>query len=213
MERRNSLRLRAVAMDAVRRAAASWQVKGRARALSCGVALLLSPQLGSATEIDASSFRCLTKMTPVRQFYVDNLRGNLAGTLGAAKSAPDSIYPPGSLVQLIPGEAMVKRDSGFNAQTRDWEFFSLAPSKDGTRIQARGTLEVANPFGTCLGCHAQASPQWNLVCETGHGCPPLPVKPEVIGALQRTDPRCGNPTSAEDAQILKQLSEMLKPKK
>jgi hypothetical protein len=178
-----------------------------------GLALLLSPRLAGAAEIDASSFRCLAKMTPVRQFFVDNLRGDLAGTLAAAKSAPGSIYPPGSLLQLIPGEAMVKRDRGFNAQTKDWEFFSLAPSKDGTRIQARGTLDVANPFGTCLGCHAQAAPQWDLVCETDHGCLPLPVKPEVIGALQRTDPRCGNPTSAEDAQILKQLIEMLKEKK
>jgi hypothetical protein len=47
----------------------------------CSIALLLSPQLGSAAEIDASSFRCLTKMTPVRGFYVDNLRGDLAATL------------------------------------------------------------------------------------------------------------------------------------
>jgi hypothetical protein len=36
--------------------------------------------------IDASSFRCMTSMTPVRQFYVDNLRGDLQGTLAAANS-------------------------------------------------------------------------------------------------------------------------------
>jgi hypothetical protein len=30
---------------------------------------------------------------------------------------------------------MVKRDSGFDATTRDWEFFALDVSKNGTRIQ------------------------------------------------------------------------------
>jgi hypothetical protein len=29
--------------------------------------------------------------------------------------------------------------------------------------------------------------------------------------LQRTDPRCGNPTSPEDAEALKQLEQVLKP--
>jgi len=32
----------------------------------------------------------------------------------------------------------------------------------------------------------------------------------MILALQRTDPRCGNPTSREDAEALKQLNEVLK---
>jgi hypothetical protein len=179
----------------------------------CSIALVVSPALGSATEIDASSFRCLTKMTPVRQFYVDNLLGDVAATLAAAHSAPSATYPPGSVVQFIPGEAMVKHDPGFNAQTKDWEFFLLGPSKNGTRIKERGTVNVANPLGTCLGCHAQAAPQWDLVCETAHGCPPLPITSAMIGALQRTDPRCGNPISAEDAEALKQLDALLKARK
>jgi hypothetical protein len=113
-------------------------------------------------------------------------------------------------VQLIPGEAMIKHDRGFNAQTEDWEFLLLDPSKDGTRIQKRGTVDIGNPLGTCLGCHAQAAPQWDLVCETTHGCAPLPLTAAMIGALQRTDPRCGNPTSAADAEALKQLDALLK---
>src|ERR1700722_981839 len=79
----------------------------------CGVALLLSVGLGDAMDIDAESFRCITKMTPVRQFYVDNLQGNLEGTLAAANSTTGAVYPPGSVIQLIPSEAMVKRDRGF----------------------------------------------------------------------------------------------------
>jgi len=77
-------------------------------------------------------------MTPVRQFYVDNLRGDLAATVAAANSPTGAVYPPGSVIQLIPGEAMVKRDKGFNAATHEWEFFELDVSKDGTQIRKRG---------------------------------------------------------------------------
>jgi hypothetical protein len=41
--------------------------------LLCSVALLLVTEVGDAADIDANSFHCITKMTPVRQFYVDNL--------------------------------------------------------------------------------------------------------------------------------------------
>jgi hypothetical protein len=96
-------------------------------------------------------------------------------------------------------------------RTHDWEFFSLDASKDGTRISQRGTVDVANSLGSCLGCHAQAGPQWDLVCEDSHGCAPLPVTRVMIGALQRTDPRCNNPPiSPEDAEALKQLQQLLK---
>ena len=185
--------------------------KERITATLCSVALLLSPGLGLATDIDANSFRCITKMTPVRQFYVDNLQGNLGATLAAANSATGAVYPPGSILQLIPGEVMVKRDKGFDATTHDWEFFVLDVSKDGTRIAKRGGADVVNQFGgNCFGCHVQAAPQWDLVCETDHGCASLPVTLTMIRALQRTDSRCNNPTSPEDAEALKQLNEVLK---
>ena len=184
----------------------------RVSATLCGVAFLLPASLVNAADIDAASFRCITKMTPVRQFYVDNLQGNLDGTRAAAKSTMGAVYPPGSVIQLIPGEAMVKRDRGYNAATHDWEFFELDVSKDGTQIRKRGTVEVVNRFGgNCFACHAPAAAQWDLVCETNHGCPSIPVTRVMIRALQRTDPRCGNPTiSPEDAEALKQLQEVLK---
>jgi hypothetical protein len=185
--------------------------KSRVYPVICGVALLVSPGVGSAQNIDAKSFRCIRQMTPVRQFYVDNLRGDLDGTLAAANSSTGAVYPAGSVVQLIPGEAMVKRDKGFNAETHDWEFFNLDASKDGTRIRQRGTVDVANSLGSCFACHAQAQPQWDLVCETTHGCAPLNVTRAMIGALQRTDPRCDNPpVSAQDAEALRQLQELFK---
>jgi hypothetical protein len=153
-------------------------------------------------------------MTPVRHFYVDNLRGDLDATLAAAKSPTGAVYPPGSVIQLIPGEAMVKGRIGFNQATRDWEFFELDVSKEGTRIRKRGFIDVVNRFGgNCFGCHIAARPEWDLVCETGHGCAPIPLTRAMSGALQRTDPRCDNPpVSARDAEALKQLNELLKPR-
>ncbi|HMF26461.1 MAG TPA: hypothetical protein VKG24_30680 [Pseudolabrys sp.] len=186
--------------------------KEHACAMICGVALLLSAGSGNAIDIDAKSFRCITKMTPVRQFYVDNLLGNLDATLAAANSTTGTVYPPGSVIQLIPSEAMVKRDKGFNTATHDWEFFELDVSKDGTQIRKQGTVDVVNRFGgNCFDCHVPAAAHWDLVCETDHGCAPLPVTRAMIRALQRTDPRCGDqPISPEDAEAIKQLELLLK---
>jgi hypothetical protein len=207
-----SVPIRAVeAFAAARVKVRSTRRKEGITATLCSVALLLSPGVGFAADIDANSFRCITKMTPVRQFYVDNLRGDLDATLAPANSAKGAVYPPGSVLQLIPGEAMVKREKGFDATTHDWEFFVLDVSKGGTRIGKRGGADVVNQIGgNCFGCHVQAAPQWDLVCETDHGCASLPVTPAMIRALQRTDPRCNNPTSPEDAEALKQLNEVLK---
>ena len=190
----------------------------RATTLGIGVAVLCSVGPGEAADahvIDATSFRCITSMTPVRQFYVDNLRGDLAATVAAAKSATGAVYPPGSVIQLIPGEAMVKREKGFSPATRDWEFFELDVSKNGTQIRKRGLADVVNRFGgNCFACHIAARPQWDLVCESDHGCAPIPVTRAMIGALQRTDPRCDHPApSPEDAEALRQLQQLLGPGK
>ena len=188
-----------------------------ATTLAIGVAVLFSTGLGEAVDaniVDATSFRCITSMTPVRQFYVDNLRGDVAATVAAANSPTGAVYPPGSVIQLMPGEAMVKQDKGFNAATHDWEFFELDVSKDGTQIRKRGFADVVNRFsGNCFACHIAARPQWDLVCESDHGCAPIPVTRAMIGALQRTDPRCNNPPpSHEDVEALRQLQELLNPR-
>jgi hypothetical protein len=188
-------------------------------AILCGILFLLSAGLVTAEDsavegkihIDAKSFRCITEMTKVRHFYVDNLLGNLGATLAVVNSPTGGTYPVGSVIQLVPGEVMVKRDKGFNAVTNDWEFFELDVSKDGTQIRKRGFAEVINRFGgNCFGCHSQARPQWDLVCESDHGCAPIPVTRAMSGALQRTDPRCGTRTvSPEDTEALRQLNELL----
>lgn len=153
-------------------------------------------QFALATSIDITdkSFRCMRDMTPVRHFYVDNLAGNLQGTLAAANNPKGAIYPPGSVVQLVPTEVMVKREPGFNPATGDWEFFELSVSNQGSTIGKRGFAEVNNRFGkNCFGCHAPAREPWDFVCESNHGCEPIPIDHQMTGALQRSDPRCGEP--------------------
>jgi len=162
-------------------------------------------------KVDDSTFRCMRKMTPVRHFYVDNLLGNVAGTLAAANAAKGAIYPAGSVVQLVPTEAMVKREAGFSAATGDWEFFELDVSATGTRIVKRGFAEVNNRFGkNCFGCHAPARDPWDFICETNHGCEPIPIDRQMTGALQRSDPRCGEPVLQDgDRMALFKLKAMV----
>jgi hypothetical protein len=61
-------------------------------------------------------------------------------------------------------------------------------------------------------CHIAARPEWDLVCEMDHGCKPIPITRAMIGALQRTDPRCNNPApSPADVEALQQLQKLVRP--
>ena len=141
--------------------------------------------------IDDNSFTCMAEMTKVRHFYVSNLLGNLDETLAVANSKKGGTYPSGSVVQLVPTEVMVKREEGWSPATKDWEFFELDVSANGTVIKVRGTDKAVNKFGgNCLECHERARPKWDMICERGHGCLPIPVTRKQIAALQASDPRC-----------------------
>ncbi|MBK8197387.1 MAG: hypothetical protein IPK75_03365 [Acidobacteria bacterium] len=138
-----------------------------------------------------ADFKCIRDMHPVRGFYVDNLLGNLEGTIAAAESETGAVYPAGSVVQLVPGEAMIKREAGFNPATKDWEFFELDVTEAGGAIRVRGADTVVNQFGgNCLSCHEKAKPEFDLICEQTHGCDPIPLTPVMVKAIQNTDPRC-----------------------
>lgn len=52
----------------------------------------------SEVQVTADTFRCVTEMTPVRHFFVDNLLGNLERTLEIANSEDGGVYPPGSVI-------------------------------------------------------------------------------------------------------------------
>ena len=163
-------------------------------------------------KVDDNSFKCITEMTPVKHFFVDNLLGKLDATVAVAK-AGNGVYPVGSVLQLMPNEVMVKHEKGYNPATRDWEFFWIDNTKEGSKIFTRGFADVNNRLGlNCFTCHTKAQEQFDFVCETENGCDPIPVTRAMFGALARTDPRCkGSETvSAEDQELLKQLGEIVK---
>lgn len=146
----------------------------------------------TVVNIDEESFSCIRDMTPVRHFYVDNLLGDIEGTLAVANAPEGAVYPAGSVVQLVPTEVMVKRESGTFPATGDWEFFELEVNEEGSKIGKRGFVDVVNRFdGNCFTCHAPAREKWDFICESGHGCDPIPIDHNMTGALQRSDPRCG----------------------
>ena len=144
-----------------------------------------------AIAITKDTFVCLKTMHPVRGFFVGNILGQLNKTIEAANSKTGATYPPGSIVQLIPTEVMIKHHQGWSPITNDWEFFELEVSEDGSKIKVRGTTQVINKFGgNCLSCHQKADPKWDLICEEGHGCDSLPIPDFVIRWTQNSDPRC-----------------------
>lgn len=137
-----------------------------------------------------ADFKNLHDMTPVRGFFVDNKLGHLKEAVAMAIADKGGSYPVGTILQLVPQEAMIKRHKGFNAKTSDWEFFSLSTDATGTKIMTRGADEVVNRFGlNCASCHVAAKGKFDMVCEKTHGCAPLPVGDDVFHALQASDPR------------------------
>ncbi len=182
--------------------------------LSMVFCLLFASPFALASEplaINKDSFKCLYEMTKVRHFYVDNLRGDIKDTIAVA-TAGQGEYPPGSVIQLVPGEAMVKHDKGANGATKDWEFFELDVSGEGTHIHRRGFVDVKNKFGgNCFACHAKARPEFDMICETGHGCDPIAITRPMIAALQKTDPRCASPEPLNEADknALAELKQIL----
>ena len=162
--------------------------------------------------VDDNSFKCITDMTPVKHFFVDNLLGNLDATVKVA-NAGSGDYPPGSVLQIMPNEVMVKHNAGYSPATRDWEFFWIDITKEGQKIFTRGFAEVNNRLDlNCFACHVKAKPEFDFVCEIGRGCDPIPVTREMFGALQRTDARCkgSENVSAADQEQLKLLDDVVK---
>lgn len=165
----------------------------------------------AAVKVTDETFKCITQMTHVRHFYVDNLLGKLDETVKVAEAGRGD-YPVGSVIQLIPNEVMIKQQKGFNSATRDWEFFFIDINKDGSKIFSRGFADVNNRLGlNCFTCHVKARQEFDFVCEQDHGCDPIPVTRAMFGALQRTDPRCGaHEISAEDQEALNELGAIVK---
>jgi hypothetical protein len=147
----------------------------------------------------AADFDCLSdsEWTVIGVSKYKNVLGHGAEMLAVANSADGGVYPVGTIIQLVPGEASAKRGEGYNAASHDWEFFTLTPSNDGgtTIDTSGGGASIFNFTGSsCLACHAKAAPQWDFVCGdkdggNTHGCAPLPVSGAELVQLD-PDPRC-----------------------
>jgi hypothetical protein len=58
-----------------------------------------------AVKIDDHTFNCITQMTPVRHFYVDNMSGSLQGTVAVAERRLSGRF--GRTVAPVSGEHLV----------------------------------------------------------------------------------------------------------
>lgn len=147
------------------------------------------PAVTQPVVVTESSFGCISDLTAVRRFFIGDLGGDPTTALAVARGEMAPPYPAGTIMQLLPAAAMVKREPGFSSRSNDWEFFALDPLASGTVITERGldTLDITG--GTCLDCH-RATPETDFVCETENGCPEIPIDETGIRALQAADPRC-----------------------
>jgi len=157
--------------------------------------------------VTEQTFSCILDWPKVRGTY---LRNDDPQRLQEAirifrDRVPDTEYPVGTIFQVIPFEAMVKHEHGAFPKTHDWEFFALDATAAGTKITDRGenVLEIFDmdaaaagapmsdhPRGvTCLSCH-QGGAKYDMICEKGHGCAPIPLNDEQLAKLQAADPRC-----------------------
>ena len=121
--------------------------------------------------------------------FIANVKGHGDDAAALLSSKKAGTYPVGTVLSLMPGEAMVKRGAGFSADTNDWEFLTLDLSTGSAIITARGTTDVKNLGGTCISCYAPAKDH-DLVCGGGGACKPLPFFISTHIVPSSDDPRC-----------------------
>ena len=82
--------------------------------------------------MQASDFECIQSWPKVRNFRITNKLGREPAAVARASAGGSGDYPVGTVVQIVPIEAMVKRAPGFSPQSNDWEFFLLDVTASGT---------------------------------------------------------------------------------
>jgi hypothetical protein len=147
------------------------------------------PRPGLDWRPEPEAFRCLTEWTPVRGFYLTNLLGRLDEAIAAAEAEFATPVPPGTVIQLIPQEAMVKLVPGASPETDDWEYLLLQVERGVTEVIQRGGAEVSNIAGSCFGCHVGASGR-DQVCEQTGLCAAAALERNLVDLFVGQDPRC-----------------------
>jgi hypothetical protein len=161
-------------------------------AVGLGLGMLTSASAQDLT-VSEDSFGCILDMPKVRNTRFKH--ADPAKLKEAMKifrdSVPDTEYPVGTILQLVPFEAMVKHPQEKFPKSNGWEFFALEVSEAGTKIIDRGGENVLNILlkAPCFSCHQPAA-TFDFVCEKGHGCAPLSIDDQQIADLQKADLRC-----------------------
>ena len=142
-----------------------------------------------------ADFPCLADDTKVGLFYIRNPLGKAQQdeAIAIAKAnEKGKEYPIGTIIRLIPREAMVKR-GGAMSETGGWEYINLAEEVTGTvTIKARGGKEITNQAGSCHDCHTKAKDH-DFICKKTNGCGTLEqfgVTDAVIAGIQGSDSLC-----------------------
>src|ERR1700693_5578229 len=120
--------------------------------------------------ITEKSFGCVLNLPKVRNTRIQNPDPEkLKEAIRIFRdSVPDKEYPTGTVLQLIPTEAMVKHDRAAFPNTNGWELFALKVSADGTTIQDRGDKVLNTSLKKpCLESHSPAA-KLDFVCEKTH---------------------------------------------
>src|SRR5947208_8148117 len=119
--------------------------------------------------VSEKSFTCIRDGHKIRNTYIRNADPEkLKEAVRIFKnSVPDKEYPVGTILQLVPFEAMVKHPREKFPKSNGWEFFALEVSEAGTKIRDRGDNVVNLSLGApCLSCHQPAA-RFDFVCEKG----------------------------------------------
>src|SRR3989442_981127 len=90
--------------------------------------------------VSEKSFTCIRDGHKIRNTYIRNADPEkLKEAVRIFKnSVPDKEYPVGTILQLVPFEAMVKHTREKFPKSNGWEFFALEVSEAGTKIRDRG---------------------------------------------------------------------------
>ena len=113
-----------------------WVCTGLLLATGLGFSMLSSASAQDIT-VTEQTFGCILDWPKVRNTYFKHSNPEkLKEAMRIFRdSVPDKEYPVGTILQLIPFEAMVKHPREKFPKTNGWEFFFLDVSKEGTKIK------------------------------------------------------------------------------
>lgn len=126
-------------MTTLTRQMSIWVWTGSLLAVGLGLSM---PSSAAAQDITVSEqrFGCILDWPKVRntRFKHEDPAKLKEAMRIFRESEPDKEYPVGTILQLVPFEAMVKHPREKFPKSNGWEFFALEVSKAGTKIRDRG---------------------------------------------------------------------------